>query len=90
MPEVVEADHEYMAGPGPGWRENTKYPVRRCQRSDISSCLDFHPRDVPQQASFAPGSVGQGLDHHLEPWSSQPPSPHLDGEGRGDQGPGGK
>ena len=28
MPEVVEADHEYMAGPGPGWRENTKYPVK--------------------------------------------------------------
>ena len=39
---------------------------------------------------FPQSSVGQGLDHHLEPWSSRPPSPHLDGEGRGDQGPGGK
>ena len=32
-------------------------------------------------------SVGQGLDLSLAPWSRQAPSPHLDGEGSGDQGP---
>ena len=78
MPEVVEADHEYMAGPGPGWRENTKYPVKPQRKIwDVRRVTSAHVWTFIPEMSFSkrplpPAPWGSPLA-----WRQGVPAPSL-------------